>query len=919
VENPIRRSAAAIDESGLAAFEAEVGLTLPDDYRAFLLDHNGGVPRRTEFRHVGAKGQGRDTWLTWIYPLGREGLIDPSSEDLLDAYRSRPRGLPAGLLPVASAYFLGNTGFVCVACSGADAGKVFFRPNVEADKDTAYPVADSWSAFLAGLRYEEGRPKPWKEAIEDGDTARLRDWLEQNKKRWKNDRGFSLEIERAAVAENHWPTILTLIESGYDPESLFEESLGDNRFELAHRLLHTGKVGKRAVRKCLITGNVYLWHLPPLLEELLAAGADVNAQSDGGSTPLHRAVEARSEAGLRLLLEKGADPTIPNDDGRTPLALTRRLEEPRLGAILGEAEAVWKARQTDTGPEVVEFDFHGVTISKTGPRLTLEEIKAFEAEIGLAFPPEYRGLLLKANGGVPRPNRLTIPTDEEDDASEDDDFDPGEGPGEGDIPEFDAGMSLDDYKAMAAAHGLPIPPLPPGAGADEEGGPWGEYDVEPQGDPKVTFLPLRTTGIALDSVEDARGWYHDSIEIPRGMVPIGSLDGYGYVGPGFLLLGCRSEDRGKLFAMDYSARPLGLTLPELFERLAATRGQRKSPGERLAEAVEAGDLDGVRAALADGANPRAVGPNGGGPLWDACQAGFDDAVLAMAEAGTKPDHLLAPAVHAGRFALVRRLLAHGEGPSKRALEDAMMGNPALFADLDLVKEFAARGVDLKRKIVEVPIYLNLAAAGGSVEGLQFMLEAGRHDPHYRDDQGKTLLHHAAMATSGDPAAVIRHLLSLGVKPNQPTAAGHTALHDALWNGNADAARALIDAGEDLHARHEQYVPGRNREQSARDARQSFEMAQQWLGRLGSLAPDADGPPPPDTSHPLGEKIAELRAALDQRAQDVLGMLGEKLAARASGSWGQGPSAAELSARRPDLAPLLAELEAYAAEKKQPRA
>jgi hypothetical protein len=107
--NPIFRSADPVGEAELDAFEAETGLALPADYRAFLLAHNG-VPRRNRFRHEHRPGKARETWVTWLYPLGRSGVLDADAKDLRSTYHDRPAGLPAGLLPAADAYFIGKSG-----------------------------------------------------------------------------------------------------------------------------------------------------------------------------------------------------------------------------------------------------------------------------------------------------------------------------------------------------------------------------------------------------------------------------------------------------------------------------------------------------------------------------------------------------------------------------------------------------------------------------------------------------------------------------------------------------------------------------------------------------------------------------------------------------------------------------------------
>ena len=56
---------------------------------------------------------------------------------------------------------------------------------------------------------------------------------------------------------------------------------------------------------------------------LLAAGADPNAKSQSGSTPLHTVGFTGDRESLDLLVKHGADPAIKNNDGKTAAEIAR--------------------------------------------------------------------------------------------------------------------------------------------------------------------------------------------------------------------------------------------------------------------------------------------------------------------------------------------------------------------------------------------------------------------------------------------------------------------------------------------------------------------------------------------------------------------------------------------------------------------
>ena len=76
-----------------------------------------------------------------------------------------------------------------------------------------------------------------------------------------------------------------------------------------------------------------------LAELLIAHGADVNAQDDGGVTPLFAAVKAQETALVRTLLAAGADPSIADKGGITPLVYARAAHDQRMIDLLGVKKA----------------------------------------------------------------------------------------------------------------------------------------------------------------------------------------------------------------------------------------------------------------------------------------------------------------------------------------------------------------------------------------------------------------------------------------------------------------------------------------------------------------------------------------------------------------------------------------------------
>jgi hypothetical protein len=146
----IRGAGPPLTEESLTSFERELGTSLPDSYRRFLLRNNGGRPP-LEKDTVDVEGlPGSPTDVQDFFGLG-----DPiESCDLRWNKETLCERIPDSLLAIATDSF--GSAF-CISLKGADRGAVSFCDlqsvafNYEADPDF-YPVAPDFDSFLNKLR-----------------------------------------------------------------------------------------------------------------------------------------------------------------------------------------------------------------------------------------------------------------------------------------------------------------------------------------------------------------------------------------------------------------------------------------------------------------------------------------------------------------------------------------------------------------------------------------------------------------------------------------------------------------------------------------------------------------------------------------------------------------------------------------------
>ena len=191
----------------------------------------------------------------------------------------------------------------------------------------------------------------------------------------------------------------------------------------------------------------------------------------------------------------------------------------------------------------------------------------------------------------------------------------------------------------------------------------------------------------------------------------------------------------------------------------------------LIAAARAGDAERIAALLDQGADPRAVSPDGTTALHWAARAGQAAAVELLLAAGADP-------AAANRYGVTPLALAaeNGDAASVAALLDA--------------------GVDPDTATEEGETALLVAARTGRVAVLDLLLAAGAEVDATERWRGQSALMWAAAEGNLD---AVRRLLAAGADVAARSAGGLTPLLFAVREGRIDAAQALLAGGADVNA------------------------------------------------------------------------------------------------------------------------
>lgn len=137
-----------LSAEALLEFEAKIGHQLPEDYRQFLLEHNGALLEATAFKVGEGDWDAIDDHFF--------GLHEGPTQNFKDSYFDDADYFPRNCLPIA-ADGMGN--YICIGLAGTHRGKILFLDHETRDDDSPdqerQVIASSFTAFVKELRTEE--------------------------------------------------------------------------------------------------------------------------------------------------------------------------------------------------------------------------------------------------------------------------------------------------------------------------------------------------------------------------------------------------------------------------------------------------------------------------------------------------------------------------------------------------------------------------------------------------------------------------------------------------------------------------------------------------------------------------------------------------------------------------------------------
>ena len=204
----------------------------------------------------------------------------------------------------------------------------------------------------------------------------------------------------------------------------------------------------------------------------------------------------------------------------------------------------------------------------------------------------------------------------------------------------------------------------------------------------------------------------------------------------------------------------------------------------LMAAAQNGDAKIVGLLIERGADVEAKDKQGETALFDAVRYGRLAAVQRLLEAGAKPN-----------VANQRATAAPDNGytPLMYAVRRGIPGNSASARDwTEMVQALLEKGADANQRDARGVTALSIAQDAGNPDAVKLLLAGGAKEIYTY--KGMKLDDALILAASNGDAVKVRESLASGADPHTASRAGVTPLLAAAYGGNADAVKALVEAG-----------------------------------------------------------------------------------------------------------------------------
>ncbi|WP_186408052.1 ankyrin repeat domain-containing protein [Candidatus Accumulibacter aalborgensis] len=187
-------------------------------------------------------------------------------------------------------------------------------------------------------------PITFEYAIERGDLRKVKGWL---------DEGLNPEYQAAHIGSGlmvaawygHVELMALFVERGADvrrsnrngEQALQLAAWGGHQEAVKWLLEHGAPLDRQGNQWGALHYAVFNGHAQ-VVADLMARGANVNARSPNGSTPLMMAAREGRDALARVLLEAGANSRLQSDWGDTALTMAMRYDHLRLAKMIASPE-----------------------------------------------------------------------------------------------------------------------------------------------------------------------------------------------------------------------------------------------------------------------------------------------------------------------------------------------------------------------------------------------------------------------------------------------------------------------------------------------------------------------------------------------------------------------------------------------------